>query len=97
MALARSGDVVFGALLEQRVLDRLYSRRSADPKTAVQTTKHTKHTKNEALTKRTLLPQPAGTSVGRNLRQFGYFESFVVPTELSPWWPRRGEAWGKPG
>ena len=53
------------------------------PKTAVQTTKNTKHTKNEALTKRAVLTHPAGASVGRNLRQFGYFESFVAAAARS--------------
>jgi len=53
------------------------------PKTAVQTTKYTKHTKNEALTKRAVLTQPAGASDGRNLLQFGHFETFVVAAARS--------------
>ena len=65
------------------MLDRPSFRRSTDPKTAVQTTKHTKHTKNEALTKRAVLNQPAGASEGRNLRHFVYFEYFVVAAARS--------------
>jgi hypothetical protein len=47
-------------------------------------TKYTKHAKNEGLTRGTPLNGPVGASVARNLCQFVYFGSFVIPTALSP-------------
>jgi hypothetical protein len=51
-----------------------------NPRTAGQTTKYTKHRKNERLTKKTLLNALVGTSVVPNVREFGYFGYFVVLT-----------------
>jgi hypothetical protein len=53
------------------------------PKTAIQTTKCTKHTKNERLAERTLFTHSAGTSIPQNLCCFVYLGSFVVPTTHS--------------
>jgi hypothetical protein len=61
------------------------------PNTAVQTTKSAEHTENERLTRGTPLNGPVGASVARNLCEFVYFGSFVVPTALSPEPLRRGE------
>jgi hypothetical protein len=54
-----------------------------NPKTAVQTTKYPKRTKNERLTGGTLRTGPVGASVMQNVRQFVYFGYFVVPAALS--------------
>ena len=57
-------------------------RMAVCPKTAVQTTKSTKHTKQERLTKGTLLARPVSTLVAPDLGHFVSFLYFVVPTAL---------------
>jgi hypothetical protein len=57
-----------------------------------QTTKYTKHTKRERLTKRTRLARQVSLSVVPDVRNFGYFDDFVVPTAPSPGRPRPRQA-----
>jgi hypothetical protein len=49
------------------------------PKTAIQTTKCTKHTKNERLAERTLFTHSAGTSIPQNLCCFVYLALCGAP------------------
>jgi hypothetical protein len=62
----------------------------ACPKTAVQTAKYTKHTKDERLMNRTRLTCRADTLVAPNLPHFVCFVYFVVPSALSGFKHGRG-------
>jgi hypothetical protein len=52
------------------------------PRTAGETTKCTKHTKNERLKKRIMHTHFVDTLVAANLRDFGHFGRFVVQSRL---------------